>query len=253
MKISIITLFPEMFDPILNTSILKRAQDKSKVNFELINLRDFGEGKHQVVDDRPYGGGAGMVLKAEILAKAVKLITKHNAAVQPYVILASASGTPYKQEKARELSKLDHLIIVCGHYEGVDQRFIDKFVDEEISMGDFVSTGGEITAAAITDATVRLIPNVLKKDEATQLESFFLVSMNQLINTVGENQILASLKKKGITKVKLLEYPQYTRPDDFMGKKVPEVLLSGNHKEIEKWRLTKAFEETLKKRPDLLV
>lgn len=219
MKISIITLFPEVFDPILNSSILKRARKKGLVEFELANLRDFGEGKHRIVDDRPYGGGAGMILRADILAKAIG----HPGGVR--TILTSASGKPYNQKKARELSKLKHIIIVCGHYEGVDQRFIDKYVMEEISIGDFVLTGGEIPAMAIVDSITRLIPGVLKKPEATTNESF------------TEN---------------LLEGPQYTRPEEFEGEKVPEILLSGNHTEIEKWRKEKSLEKTKKVRPDLL-
>lgn len=225
MKISIITLFPEVFDSILNTSILNRAQQKGKVEFELINLRDFGEGKHKVVDDRPYGGGAGMILRADILTKALKSITLHSTTVEHIVILASASGKPYNQKRAKELSKLGHIILVCGHYEGVDQRFIDKYVDEEISIGDYILTGGEIPAMVIVDSIVRLIPGVLKKEEATQNESF------------SEN---------------LLEGPQYTRPEKIEGKKVPEVLLSGNHSEIEKWRKEKSLEKTKRLRPDLL-
>lgn len=224
-KISIITLFPEVFDPILNTSILKRAQQKGKVSFKLINLRDFGEGKHKVVDDRPYGGGAGMVLRSDILTKALKSITNYDTAVQQYVILTSASGKPYKQSNARRLSKLDHIIIVCGHYEEVDQRFIDKYIDEEISIGDYVLTGGEIPAMAIIDSIVRLIPGVLEKPEATVNESF--------------------------TK-NLLEGSQYTRPEVFEGKRVPKVLLSGNHAEITKWRKQKSLEKTKRVRPELL-
>lgn len=217
MTISIITLFPEVFEPILNSSILKRAQKKGKVSFELINLRDFGEGKHKVVDGRPYGGGAGMLLRADILAKALPK-TGH-------VILTSASGKPYIQKDAQRLSKLDHLIIVCGHYEGVDQRFIDKYINEEISIGDYVLTGGEVPAMVIADSVVRLIPGVLKKKEATENESFA---------------------------EELLEYPQFTRPEEFEGKKVPKVLLSGNHKQIGDWRKEKAEEKTKKIRPDLL-
>jgi len=231
--ISIITLFPEVFEPILNSSILKRAKKKGKVKFELINLRGFGEGKHQVVDGRPYGGGAGMVLKADILAKALKSLNlqtnrgpKAQRSARSKIILTSASGKPYKQKDAKRLSKLDHLIIICGHYEGVDQRFIDAFVDEEISIGDFVLTGGEIPAMAIVDSIVRLIPGVLKKEEATVEESF--------------------------TDPNLLEYPQYTRPDNFNGQKVPAVLTSGNHQEVNKWRKQKALEKTKKIRPDLL-
>jgi len=225
MKISIITLFPEVFEPILNTSILKRAQKKGKVSFELINLRDFGEGKHKIVDDRPYGGGAGMILKAAILAKA---LPKNG-----HIVLTSASGKPYKQAKAKEFSKLDHLVIVCGHYEGVDQRFIDKYVDEEISIGDYVLTGGEIPAMVIIDSITRLIPGVLEKPEAIENESFSNYTLDARRYT-------------------LLEYPHYTRPEVFEGKKVPKVLLSGNHGEIAKWRTQKSLAKTKKVRPDLL-
>lgn len=237
MKFSIITLFPEVFEPILNSSILKRAQKKSLVEFELVNLRDFGEGKHQVVDDRPYGGGAGMVLRADILAKAVKKVTGYSEQgtatakkLSPVTcnlktILTSASGIPYKQKKAQELSKLDHVVIICGHYEGVDQRFIDQYVDEEISIGDYVLTGGEIPAMVIVDSITRLLPGVLKKPEATINESF----------------------SEG-----LLEYPQYTRPEEFEGEKVPEILLSGNHQEIANWRQSESVKRTKKIRPDLL-
>lgn len=234
MKISIITLFPEMFEPVLNTSILKRAQNKMKVEFELINLRPFGEGKHQVVDGRPYGGGVGMILKADILAKALKSVTSTwSTESNNKIILTSASGKPYKQSKAKEFSKLDHLVIICGHYEGIDQRFIDKYVDEEISVGDYVLTGGEIPAMAIIDSITRLLPGVLEKAEATEQESF----SNYQLST---------------TSCQLLEYPHYTRPDDFEGLKVPAVLVSGNHQEVDKWRMEKALEKTKKIRPDLL-
>lgn len=233
MKISIITLFPEVFKPFLDTSILGRAQKKGLVEFELINLRDFGEGKHKVVDDRPYGGGVGMILKADILVRAVKSVTKHGAAVQHFVILTSASGIPYKQKRAKELSKLDHLIIVCGHYEGVDQRFIDKYVSEEISVGDYILTGGEIPTMVIIDSVVRLIPQVLEKPEAVSDESFSIFQLPS-------------------SNFQLLEYPHYTRPEIFEGEKVPDVLLSGHHKEIAKWQKEKSLEKTKKVRPDLL-
>lgn len=214
-----------MFGPILNTSILGRAQKKVKVEFEFINLREFGQGKHQVVDGRPYGGGAGMVLRADILAKALRHTRSLSSGKLIKVILTSASGKPYKQTDAKRLSKIKHLVLVCGHYEGVDQRFIDRYVDEEFSIGDFVLTGGEIPTMIIADSIVRLIPGVLEKEEATINESF------------TEN---------------LLEGPQYTRPDDFEGKKVPEILLSGNHGKIDKWRKEKSLEKTRQIRPDLL-
>lgn len=234
MKISIITLFPEVFEPILNSSILKRAQKKGLVAFETVNLRDFGEGKHKIVDDRPYGGGAGMVLRADILAKALKTVKKLKPVTcNLQTILMSASGVPYKQQKARELSELDHLVIICGHYEGIDQRFIDQYADEEISIGDYVLTGGEIPAMVIADSIVRLIPGVLKKPEAVENESFSNLS----------------LYPKPYT---LLEGPQYTQPREFEGKKVPQILLSGNHASIAKWHKEKSLQKTKKMRPDLI-
>lgn len=227
MKFSIITLFPEVFEPVLNSSILKRAQQKGLVAFELVNLRDFGEGPHKVVDGRPYGGGAGMVLKANVLTSAISKIKDQKSKI----VLTSASGKPYTQQRARELSKLDHIILIAGHYEGVDQRFIDKYVDEEISIGDYILTGGEIPVMAIIDSVTRLIPGVLEKPEATIDESF---------------------SRLPTTDYQLLEYPHYTRPEEFEGEKVPEVLLSGNHQEIKKWREEKSKEKTQKLRPDLL-
>lgn len=233
MKISIITLFPKVFDPILNTSILKRARDKGKVEFELINLREFGEGRHKVVDDKPYGGGVGMILKPDILSKALNFTRTGRSSKKAKVILTSASGKPYKQTDAQRLSKLNGLIIICGHYEGVDQRFIENYVDEEISIGDYVLTGGEIPTMVIIDSTVRLIPGVLEKKEATEFESFSDFSLFPY-------------------PLPLLEYPHYTRPVIFEGNKVPLVLLSGNHQEIAKWRKQQALEKTGKIRPDLL-
>ncbi len=226
MKFSIITLFPEIFPPILNFSILGRAKKSGKVKFELINLRTFGEGKHLQVDDKPYGGGVGMILKADILLKAYTSVTNGKISTQkPYTILMSASGTKFTQSKARALSKFNHLIIICGHYEGVDQRFTERWVDEEISIGDYVLTGGEIPAMICIDAITRLIPRVLKK-EATRDESF---------------------------EQNLLEYPQYTRPEVFEGDRVPDVLLSGNHQEVARWRYGKSVEKTKKTRPDLII
>lgn len=246
MKFSIITLFPEVIKPFLESSMLKRAKEKGLVEFELINLRDFGEGVHKVVDDRPYGGGAGMILKADILAKALMFVSRQSLIVnrkskinryatndKRYTILTSPSGYPFNQKKALKLSKLKHLILICGHYEGVDQRFIDKFVDQEVSIGDYVLTGGELPALVIVDSITRLIPGVLKKQDATTDESF------SNLNLQPSNFLL-------------LEYPHYTRPEDFLGNKVPQVLLSGNHQEILKWREKKALEKTKKVRPDLL-
>lgn len=221
MKITFLTLFPEIFPAFLNFSILKRAKEKGLVEFEVVNLREFGLGVHKNVDDRPYGGGAGMVLKADVLSSALSKIKTRNTRI----VLTSASGTPYKQSTARILSGDTNLVIICGHYEGIDQRFIDKFVDMEISIGDYVLTGGELPALVIADSITRLLPGVLEKEEATREESF------------EEN---------------LLEYPHYTRPEEFEGIRVPEVLVSGNHQQIKLWRKGKALEKTKKVRPDLI-
>ncbi len=223
LKITILTLFPEVIEPYLSTSIPKRAKEKGLVEYSIVNIRDFGEGTHQIVDDKPYGGGAGMVFKADIMAKALKESRVESR--ESRVILTSPSGTPFNQAKAQDLAKLEDIVIICGHYEGFDQRFIDKYVTEEISVGDYVLSGGELPALTITDAVVRLIPGVLNKEESHQNESF----------------------SEG-----LLEYPHYTRPQDFEGQKVPEVLLNGNHAEIDKWRKEKALEKTRKVRPDLI-
>lgn len=249
MKITIITLFPDMIKGFFNESIIKRAQEKKLVEIEIVNLRDFAIDDYGTVDDRPYGGGAGMVLRVDVIYKALQKLKAQS--VKRKIIITSPKGRIYNQNKAKEYSKLDHLIILAGHYEDVDARVLD-YIDEEVSMGDFVLTGGEIVASAIVDSVVRLIPNVLKKDDATEIESFFYASIDQLIDAVGDNKILKNLKEKGVKKVKLLEYPQYTRPEEFNGKKVPDILSSGNHEEIKKWQLRKAFEETLLKRPDLL-
>jgi tRNA (guanine37-N1)-methyltransferase len=221
MKITFITLFPEIFPPLLNFSILKRAQAKNLIEFEVLNLREFGEGAHLVVDDRPYGGGAGMVLKAEVLKKALLTVKTSDSKV----FLTSAAGETLTQKKSRQLSKEKHLIIICGHYEGVDQRFVDKYVDEEFSIGDYVLTGGELPSLVLADSIARLLPGVLEKAEATLNESY-------------ENG--------------LLEHPHFTRPEEFEGLKVPEVLLSGNHKEIEDWRQKESLSKTHQKRPDLI-
>ncbi len=247
MKISILTLFPKMFEGFLQESIVKRAQDKKLVEIEIIDLRSFAKNKYRSVDDRPYGGGAGMILRVDILAEAINK-TKNK---QTRIVLTSTRGKLFTQQKAREFSKLKHLLLIAGHYEGIDERIVD-YIDEEISLGDFVMTGGEIAVGAIVDAIVRLIPGVLKKEEATQVESFFQVPVGQLIAVVGEDEILTKFKKDKVKSVYLLEYPQYTRPEEFKEKKVPSVLINGNHREIANWRLKMAYEETKKKRPDLL-
>lgn len=221
MKIDILTLFPNMFAGPFTESIIKRAQDKNLVEIKIHNLRDWAKDSHKTVDDRPYGGGAGMVLKVEVIADAIASLKSEKSKT----ILLTPQGKTFKQNKAVELSKEKHLILICGHYEGFDERIREHLVDEEISIGDFVLTGGELPAMMVTDAIVRLIPNVLKKEDATVSESF------------TDN---------------LLEYPQYTRPEEYNGWKVPEVLLSGNHKEIANWQKAKAQEKTLSCRPDLM-
>lgn len=266
MKISIITLFPKMISGFFEESIVKRAVEKKLVNIEIINLRDFAVDKYGSVDDKPYGGGAGMLLRVEPIFFALQEVKtpafvptivgttagKQNSKIKQRIVITSPKGIVFSQKKAQEYSKLNHLIIIAGHYEGVDERVLN-FVDEEISLGDFVLTGGEIAACAISDSVVRLISGVLKRNEAKEKESFFEVFVDQLIEAVGENEILTELKNKNISKVKLLEYPQYTRPEEFQNLKVPEILLSGNHKEIEKWRFKMALAETIKKRKDILV
>jgi tRNA (guanine37-N1)-methyltransferase len=206
MKVDILTLFPKMFSGPFAESIVKRAEDKGLVEITIHDLRDWGEGERRSVDDRPYGGGVGMILRVDIIEAALKDLRTKNSRV----ILMDAGGVTFSQAKAREFSKAEHLIIIAGHYEGVDHRVHEHLADEVISIGDYVLTGGEIPAMVISDAVVRLIPGVLEKPEATQIESF---------------------SQEGVK-----EFPQYTRPETYKGWKVPEVLLSGNHKEIEKWR-----------------
>ena len=218
MKITILTLFPQMFQGPFDFSIVKRAVEDGKIQINLIDIRDFGEGKHKIVDDKPYGGGIGMVLKVDVLEKALNSVKDVNLNKdEQKIILTSASGKTYNQEKAREYSSLKHLIIICGHYEGVDERVME-FIDEEVSIGQFVLTGGEIPAMLIADSVVRLVPGVLKEG-ATKLESF---------------------------SDETLEHPQYTRPDNFKGLKVPEVLISGNHGKIEEWKKTESLIKTQK-------
>ena len=219
MKISVLTLFPEMFEGFQNTSILKRAIDRNLITFECIDYRSYTKDKHHHVDDTPYGGGAGMVLACDVVDRA---IIAHRTA-QSFKILMTPQGRPFQQTIAKELASKEELILICGHYEGFDERIRDE-VDMEVSLGDFVLTGGECAAMVITDAVIRLIENVIQK-ESFEDDSF-------------ENG--------------LLEYPQYTRPIDYHGKKVPEVLLSGHHERIRKWRLKQSLKRTLKKRPDLL-
>ncbi|HSX40643.1 MAG TPA: tRNA (guanosine(37)-N1)-methyltransferase TrmD [Candidatus Saccharimonadales bacterium] len=226
MKISILTLFPQMFDGPFAHSIVKRAQEQNLLEITFVNIRSFGIGTHKTVDDTPYGGGRGMILRVDVAAKAIAA-AKDKKYKREHVVLLDARGKTFDQTKAKELSRFDHLILVCGHYEGVDER-IRAFVDEEISIGDFILTGGEIPAMLITDALTRLLPGVLK-DGVTQNESFSLMDPTPL-----------------------LEHPQYTKPQNFNDMSVPEVLLSGNHAEIETWRKKQSNSITQKHRPDML-
>lgn len=240
MKIDIITLFPEMFEGPFDTSMLKKARDKGLVEINIHNLRNWAEDRHKTVDDRPYGGGVGMVLRVDVMDRAISEIKKQKAKNKKQrVILLSPQGKVFNQQKASELSKLNHLILIAGHYEGFDERIRKYLIDEEISIGDYILTGGELPAMVITDAVVRLIPGVLEK-EAVKKESF-----SNYYTTVRGNY-------KSGGKIMLLDYPQYTRPAEYKGWKVPKILVSGNHKKIEAWRKKKALEITKKKRPDLL-
>lgn len=219
MRFDVLTLFPEMFE-VLNQSIIGRAKEKGLINVKLINIRDFSKDKHKKVDDTPYGGGAGMVMQPDVVYDAYKSVKDEKAKV----IYMSPQGKKLDQKKVEELSKQEHLILLCGHYEGIDQRVLDKIVDEEISIGDYVLTGGELPAMVLIDSVSRYVEGVLK-DDSTKEESF----------------------SQG-----LLEYPQYTRPEVFEGQQVPEVLLSGHHENIDKWRRKQSLKITLNKRPDLL-
>lgn len=219
MKFDVLTLFPEMFEP-LNTSIIGRAVKEKLIEINLTNIRDFSKDKHKKVDDTPYGGGSGMVMKPDVVYEAYKSVKDENAKV----IYMSPQGKVLNQNKVIELSKEKHLIILCGHYEGIDQRVIDKIVDEEISIGNYVLTGGELPAMVLIDSVSRYIDGVLNEDSTTE-ESF----------------------SQGI-----LEYPQYTRPEIFEEIKVPEILQSGHHENINKWRKKQALKNTYYKRPELL-
>lgn len=231
MTISVLTLFPEMFEGPFSHSIVKNAVNKKLIDIRYVNLRDFGIGKHKIVDDRPYGGGKGMILRIDVLYDAISDI-KNNFAkkkeVKQKVVLLDPSGTKYSQKKAKEFSKLDHLILVCGHYEGFDGR-IKEFIDEEISIGDYVLTGGEIPSMVIVDSVARLVEGVIA-DTASDTESF----------------------SDSFETSKLLEYPQYTRPEKYKNLEVPKILLSGNHEDIKNWRKEQSLTITKTKRPDLL-
>lgn len=220
MKITVLTLFPEMFTP-LQTSILGRASDSGKIDINVVNIRDFAENKHSKCDDYPFGGGSGMVMMPQPIASAIEAVDPEHCARRIYM---SPKGATFKQSKVYELLSYEHIILLCGHYEGVDQRVIDAYIDEEISIGDYVLTGGELPAMVVCDCVARYVDGVIS-DGSLVDESF----------SDGN-----------------LEYPQYTRPADFKGMKVPEVLLSGDHKKIDEWRRAQSEEITRARRPDLI-
>jgi tRNA (guanine37-N1)-methyltransferase len=221
LQIDVITIFPAMLNGFLGESMMKRAAKLGAVSFRAIDLRDFTTDRHRTTDDRPYGGGPGMVMKPEPLFKAVASVRQPGSRV----ILMTPSGRVFKQSIARELAACTHLIFICGHYEGIDERVREALVDDEISIGDYVLTNGVLPAAVVIDAAVRLLPGVLGGEGAADQESF------------SEN---------------LLEYPHYTRPEEFEGRRVPDVLLSGDHAEVAKWRAEQARQRTVARRPDLL-
>ncbi|MEW5806666.1 MAG: tRNA (guanosine(37)-N1)-methyltransferase TrmD [Acidobacteriota bacterium] len=225
MKFHVITIFPEMFQGPLTESIIRRAIGRGLITIEIHNLRDYAKGTQRQVDDTPFGGGGGMVLKPEPIFEAVEAIKVRNPDEKTKVILLCPQGRRFDQEKAEELSGYERIILICGRYEGVDERVRMHLADEELSIGDFVITGGELAAMIVIDAMARLIPGVLGDPESPRKDSF---------------------------SARVLGYPLYTRPADFRGMKVPDILLSGNHSEIERWRKEKALEATIRKRPDLM-
>jgi len=223
MRFDILTLFPHFFDTVLGDSIIGRAQKKGIIEINPVNIRDFSKDKHRRVDDYPYGGGNGLVMMVQPIYDAYKHITA-NCSYKPRTIYMSPQGKVLNQAIAEELKNENHLVILCGHYEGIDERVIEEIVDEEISIGDYVLTGGELPAMVLIDCISRMVPGVLSSEESYTDESIY----------------------NG-----LLEYPQYTRPYEFNGKVVPEVLLSGHHENINKWRFEQSLERTQRKRPDL--
>lgn len=225
MRVDILTLFPEMFGGPFGASIIKRAQENGLVQLNIVNIRDFAPGKHRITDEYPYGGGAGMVMKVEPLAGAIEHCLEGAPPRTVPTILMSPQGEVFNQETAKELAKEKRLILVCGHYEGVDERVRELFITREISIGDYVLTGGELPAMVIVDAVVRLLPGALGDEQSAVDDSFY----------------------QG-----LLEYPQYTRPPEFRGLSVPEVLISGHHEKIRVWRRKEALRRTMERRPDLL-
>ena len=266
MQFEIIGIFPEFFSGPLNYGIVRRAREVRLVDVRVHDLRAFAHDRHRTVDDRPFGGGAGMVLKPEPLFEAVESITGGDSApnLPSAVVLLSASGELFRQETARRFAQLERIILLCGRYEGVDERVAEHLATHEVSVGDFVLSGGELGAALIVDAVTRLIPGALGNEDSTVNESFSLADSSGVeeASSTSPQAIVSDRPSfaKGefrtselrTTNLALLDYPHYTRPPEFRGWKVPEVLLSGNHEEIRRWRFQKAIEKTRRNRPDLL-
>ncbi len=226
MRVFIVTAFPQLLSSPLNESILKRAQKKKLVEIKMVDLRDFTEDRHKQIDDYPYGGGPGMILKPEPFFKAVEHIKTTENLTDPAIILMTPQGETFNQGKAKQLAQCTEIVFLCGHYKGVDERVRENLVTEEISIGDYILTGGELTAMVVVDSVVRLLPGVIGDFESAETDSF---------------------------EQSVLDWPHYTRPENFQGMRVPEVLLSGHHGEIEKWRRKKALERTQEQRADLLI
>ncbi|MGI6071499.1 MAG: tRNA (guanosine(37)-N1)-methyltransferase TrmD [Lachnospiraceae bacterium] len=256
MNFYILTLFPEMIESGLGTSIIGRAADAGLLYIEAVNIRDFTNDPHRHVDDYPYGGGAGMVIQAQPVFDCFTHVCEKIKAdspasdTKPRVIYTSPAGRMFNQEMARELAGEENLIILCGHYEGVDQRALDLIGAEDVSIGDYVLTGGELASMVIVDAVSRMVPGVLTNEESGKDESFSDRRPSEEFTKKARREIYGNLLEKD--KIKLLEHPQYTRPEEFMGMRVPEVLLSGHHVNIEKWRRQQSVERTRRRRPDLL-